>query len=289
MNSYFSGQSNSAIHLCWPIAIANGDHRLHSRLARASYHFLTVSFEPFSIEMCVRIYKHWFRSSESSQTLAILQMTIEVSECIMHVRDRTLNCTGREQLINHSRFFILKYCSWNSFQSRPHRHIFQKACQHRLPAFQRRCHDHPVRLHSAQLPRRKIGYNHHFSSDQRFRRIGFGDSGQYLPYLGPDVDLQPQQFVCLRNPLGNFHQPHAQFNFREVIDGYFARLPVLTGKAVPVGETFDAGAIAGVATCAGSAMAAGLCSSSIVCILSIALLSARGKTGCTATQLRSQL
>jgi hypothetical protein len=40
------------------IAIADGDHRLHTALTRASDHLLTIRVELLAVEMCVRVYKH---------------------------------------------------------------------------------------------------------------------------------------------------------------------------------------------------------------------------------------
>ena len=54
-------------------------------------------------------------------------------------------------------------------QSCPHRHVFEEACQHRQPTFERRRDDHALRLNAAQLPRREVRDDHNLTADERFR------------------------------------------------------------------------------------------------------------------------
>src|SRR5579863_690354 len=101
----------------------------------------------------------------------------------------------------------------------PNRHILEKACQYWLSALQRCGHDHAIGLQSAQFARSEVGDDDHFAADQRFGRVGFGDSGQDLPHFGADVDLKPQELVGLGHALGDLHHADPQLDLREVVDG----------------------------------------------------------------------
>src|SRR5580765_5341063 len=103
-------------------------------------------------------------------------------------------------------------------ESRPNRHVLQKACQHWLPAFQRRGDDHSIRFQPAHLSWSEICDDYYFAAYQSFRGVGFCNASQNLPDFRSDINFQPQQLVRLWNPLGNFYQSHTKFDFGEIVD-----------------------------------------------------------------------
>ena len=74
-------------------------------------------------------------------------------------------------------------------QPRPHLHILiRKSRQHR-PSFRpnRRRHNHPVRLHAPQFPRRKIHHHRHLPPNQFLRLIKLRNPRANLPNLRPNI------------------------------------------------------------------------------------------------------
>ena len=99
-----------------------------------------------------------------------------------------------------------------------------------------------------------------------------------LAHFRPNIDFQPQQFVGLRHSLRDFHLPDAQFDFGKIVDRDLSVLEAAAARRRRHGSSVFSSVPEESPSC--RLLHAGpLCCSSICCILSMALLSARGNTG----------
>ncbi len=148
--------------------------------------------------------------------------------------------------------------------------------------------DHALRFNAAKFTRGEVGDDDHLASDEGFGSVGLGDSGDDLADFGADVHGEAQEFVGLFDFFGGEDGANTELDLEEIVDG-----DVGGRRAAAAGISAGAAALAVVASgrqacrcwsltiasvVAAAASAALLRSSSICCILSIALLSARGKT-----------
>src|SRR5579884_2010706 len=138
----------------------------------------------------------------------------------MPVWGRALLSDLRRQLFDPSRTSVS--APHDLLQSRPERHIFQKACQHRPAALKRRGQQHSVRLEAAQFAWSQIRYDHDLAADKSFWSVSFRDAGKNLACLASEVDFQPEQFVCAFYLLRYFHLRHPQLNLGKIVDRNFS-------------------------------------------------------------------
>ena len=155
----------------------------------------------------------------------------------------------------------------------------------------------------------KIRDDHDFTADELLRIVGFRDAGNDLANFGAYVDFNPQQLVGALYLFGKLHFADAQLDLEEVVDRdlvvgssrgrrgwgtHCAAHPAgEPGSAAPpsafcAGEDASAGAVPVTSSAFVSVVFVSLSverSCSIFCILSIMLLSARGKTGSTLPSL----
>ena len=150
------GQPNPGIEFRRTVPVADGDHSCDPGLACTRDHLLAVRVELLAIEVCVGIDEHvGFVWGQPPSALP----------------------------------------AGGYFSRAPTGTSSKKPASTGCAAFQRRRHDHPVRLQTTHLSRREIRNDHHLAAHECLRRIGFGNARENLAHFRPDIDFQTQQLV----------------------------------------------------------------------------------------------
>lgn len=98
------------------------------------------------------------------------------------------------------------------------RNLFEESRQDRRAVRQGCGQQHAVRFEAPHLARSKIGDDHNLAPNQLFRLIMLRDAGQNLALFVAEIDFKAQQFVGLRNPLGDENLRHAEIDLGEVVN-----------------------------------------------------------------------
>ena len=122
-------------------------------ISRARHHLLAIGIETIAVEMAVGVNEHGICNSTCGADIPVRCCQLLDSSEMADIKSKSQKLQTRMS------------SSHGSFQPRPHRHIFEKTCQHWFSAFERRGQQHPIRLQPAHLSRSQIGDDHDLAAN----------------------------------------------------------------------------------------------------------------------------